>query len=101
MKEPMEMIKFFAVNQKLGKRIKEGKMVTVDYPFKYTQQDLDAVREAVIAEVLEIIDSSIEDVEALTTGREGAVSEERKEGMLLEARVIRVCVENLKGGEQE
>lgn len=50
--------------------------------------------------VLGIIDNSIEDVEALTTGSEGAVSEERKEGMLLEARAIRACFEALKGGEQ-
>lgn len=26
MKEPMEMIKFFAVNQKVGKRYREGRM---------------------------------------------------------------------------
>lgn len=70
---------------------------------KTTEACLDLLENesALIDRVLRIIDSSIEDVEALTTGREGAVSEERKKGMLLEARVIRVCVENLKGGEQE
>lgn len=55
---------------------------------------------ALLDKVLGIIDISIEDVEALTTGREGAVSEERKECMLLEAKVIRLCVETLRGKQE-
>lgn len=56
MKDPKEMIKFFAVNQKVGKRIKEGKMIELDNDAIYTQRDLDEEREAVIDKVLEIID---------------------------------------------
>lgn len=51
----------------------------------------------VIDMVLEIIDSCIENVEALRTGRESVISKECKECMLLEARIIRIFVEALRG----
>ena len=96
MKEPIEMIKFFAVNQKVGKRIKEGKMVTVDYPFKYTQKDLDAVREAVIEEVLEIIDMETSDP---SSGEDGDEPMSYAAGWMACGFLIKDKVLELKGGD--
>ena len=50
------MIKLFAVNMKIGKRLKECAMIDLDNDAIYTQRDLDEEREAVIEKVLEIID---------------------------------------------
>lgn len=52
-----------------------------------------------IDKVLEIMDSSIRDIDALKVGRGGVVSAERKEAMMLEATAIRTIVAALKDGE--
>ncbi|MBR0090597.1 MAG: hypothetical protein IJP92_02745 [Lachnospiraceae bacterium] len=76
------------------------------YAFTDYRETLEACLEllenenALIDRVLEIIDSSIEDVEALEVGRDGAISAERKEAMLLEATAIRTYVVALKGGAE-
>lgn len=53
-------------------------------------------KRTLLDEVLEVIDGSIADVEALKTGKDGAIGVEKKEGMLLEAKAIRLCVEQMK-----
>ena len=95
MKEPMEMIKFFAVNMKIGKRLKRCAMIDLDNDAIYTQRDLDEEREAVIDEVLEIIDrldaEAVEDFE-LDTDYGLAVVHDR-------FAKARKKIEALKGGE--
>lgn len=91
MKEPYEMIKFFAVNMKIGKRLKERAMIDLDNDAIYTQRDLDEQREAIIAEVLKIVESK-------KYSQRWNIQEELWN---LKMDEIKADVLRLKGGEQE